>query len=83
MHDRNGTLLTVGDVVLVEATVVRAFVDKEYCNLSLSIGGDRPHGPHNVWITATINARQTMLFRKMSPAAGEEEPPSARGVGET
>ena len=46
MHDRNGTALKVGDIVMVEA-VIQSLTDgsEDYCNVSLeTLDGRRPDG---------------------------------------
>lgn len=64
MHDRNGTPLKVGDVVLIEAKVSSTYAAPDYCNVTLSIGFDKPHGPDNVTSNVTLNARQTLLLQR-------------------
>lgn len=64
MHDKNGTPVKKGDVVLVEAVIGETYACDDYCNVTLRIGHDRPHGPDNVQGNLTLNARQTLLFRK-------------------
>lgn len=45
MHDRNGTLLKQGDVVMVPMTVKTLNEGEDFCNLSLeSLHGRRPDG---------------------------------------
>ena len=71
MHDRNGTPLLVGDLVLVEAVVGSVFAAEEYCNVTLVIGHEAPHGPANVHSTVTLNARQTLLLERVGVPASE------------
>lgn len=43
MHDRNGTELKLGDVVLIPAKVTHLVASEEVCNVSLeSVHGRRP-----------------------------------------
>lgn len=45
MHDKNGTPLKKGDVVLIPAVVKDLQAGDEYCNVSLeSVHGRRPDG---------------------------------------
>lgn len=45
MHDRNGTKLQKGDVVMVPAVIVELHETEEYCNVSLeTVEGRRPDG---------------------------------------
>jgi hypothetical protein len=45
MHDRNGTELRVGDVVMIEARVTELYAGDDYCNVTLqSVHGRRPDG---------------------------------------
>lgn len=61
MHDRNGTPLTVGDTVVIFAKVKDIQAGDTYCNATLDIGSDKPHGPYNVTSTVTINTKQVLL----------------------
>lgn len=64
MHDRNGTPLQKGDVVLVEAKIVETFESPDYCNIQILIGFEKAHGPDNVHSGTTINSRQVVLSRR-------------------
>lgn len=64
MHDRNGTPLKQGDVVLIEAKVAETYESVDYCNVQLSIGFEKEHGPDNVTSSVTLNTRQTLLLKK-------------------
>lgn len=64
LHDRNGTPVKKGDTVLIEAVIGETYAAPDYCNVTLKIGADRPHGPDNVPSTVTLNARQVLLYRK-------------------
>lgn len=64
MHDRNGTELKVGDIVMVEAKVTDLQAGDEYCNATLSVGFEADHGPHNVTSTLTVNTKQTLLLKR-------------------
>lgn len=56
-HDKNGTLLKVGDKVTVEFEVKEINTSPDYCNTTLVIPGE--HGPYNVTSTLIVNAKQT------------------------
>lgn len=62
MHDRNGKLLNKGDRVLIEAEIAECYATADYCNVQLSIGKDKDHGPHNVHGTVTLNSKQVELI---------------------
>jgi hypothetical protein len=64
MHDRNGTPLKVGDVVLVEARVAEVYESADYCNARLDVGFEKEHGPDNVTGSITVNTRQVVLARR-------------------
>lgn len=57
-HDRNGQLLQAGDKVMIPATVKEIYSGEEFCNVSLGIGSEDAHGPHNVQSSVTLNAKQ-------------------------
>lgn len=63
MHDRNGTPLKKGDVVIVEAVIGDTYATPDYCNVTLKIGFDKPHGPDNVTSSVTLNSRQVLLYK--------------------
>jgi hypothetical protein len=45
MHDRNGTPLKKGDVVLIPAVITELQSGEDYCNVSLeTVHGRRPDG---------------------------------------
>jgi len=45
MHDKNGTPLKKGDVVLITAVITDLSATEEYCNVSLeTVHGRRPDG---------------------------------------
>lgn len=64
MHDRNGTPLQKGDIVLVVARVRETWTSEDYCNLGLDIGFEKDHGPDNVTGSLTLNARQVLLYKR-------------------
>lgn len=64
MHDRNGTLVKDGDIVLIEALVVSTYATEEYCNATLQIGYDDEHGPYNIRTNVTVNTKQVLLLDK-------------------
>lgn len=64
MHDRNGTLIEVGDVVIIKARVTNVTGGADYCNATLAVGFEKEHGPDNVTSSLTVNTRQTLLVEK-------------------
>lgn len=64
MHDRNGTPIQVGDVVLVKAKVTEAWGRVDYCNVQLAVGFEKEHGPDNVTSALTVNTRQVVLYER-------------------
>ena len=64
MHDRNGTPIQKGDVVMVEALVAETYACEEYCNAQLKIGFEKDHGPDNVTATVTVNTKQVLLLKR-------------------
>jgi hypothetical protein len=45
MHDRNGTELKKGDVVLIPAVITELYAGEEFCNVQLkTVDGRRPDG---------------------------------------
>jgi hypothetical protein len=64
MHDRNGTPLQVGDVVTIEAKITANYATEDYCNVTVAVGFEKPHGPDNVTSSVTLNARQVLLIKK-------------------
>ena len=66
MHDKNGTPVAKGDVVLIEAIIDSTYATEDYCNVTLKIGYEKPHGPDNVTSNLTLNARQVLLLKKGS-----------------
>ena len=64
MHDANGTPVKKGDKVLIEAVISDTYAAPDYCNVTLKIGADKPHGPDNVQSSVTLNTRQVLLYRK-------------------
>ena len=66
MHDRNGTPVKKGDTVLIEAVIGETYAADDYCNVTLRIGADKPHGPDNVQSNVTLNARQVLLYRRVA-----------------
>lgn len=66
MHDRNGTPLKVGDVVLIEATVDSLSPGEDYCNVSLrTTNGRRPDG--NKEYISAINTGVLVLIKRDTP----------------
>lgn len=84
-HDKNGTLLNVGDRVSVEFEVTGIHMAEEYCNTTLKIPGE--HGPHNVTSTLVVNAKQTTKIAERAKddlSVGEQRPdpyPAPGGIG--
>ncbi len=64
MHDRNGTPLKIGDVVLIEAKISNTYACEDYCNVTVQVGFAKPHGPDNVTSALTLNARQALLLER-------------------
>lgn len=62
MHDRNGTPVKKGDVVLIQARIKDVTGGVDYCNATLEIGFEAEHGPANITGSVTVNTRQTLLF---------------------
>lgn len=63
MHDRNGTPLSIGDIVLVPMKITSLTPTDDYCNVSLkSIMGRRPDGqPETV---GAVNTAVVVLYEK-------------------
>lgn len=55
-HDRNGTPLSVGDKVTVEAEVITITQSEEYCNLNLKTTCPMP--PYEEGTSLSLNAKQ-------------------------
>lgn len=50
MHDRNGTPLRVGDIVLIAAKITSLQPGEDFCNVSAeSLHGRRPDGQKETW----------------------------------
>lgn len=64
MHDRNGTPIKAGDIVLIEAKIAEVYACEDYCNARIAIGFDKEHAPDNVTSFVTINTRQLLLSKK-------------------
>lgn len=62
MHDKNGNPIKQGDRVKIEGVISGEYATDEYCNITVSIGADQPHGPHNVQSVVTLNAKQVELL---------------------
>lgn len=62
MHDKNGKPLKEGDKVLIEADITTCHATEEFCNITLAIGKDLPHGAFNIQTTVTLNAKQVELL---------------------
>ena len=58
MHDKNGKPIAKGDKVIIEAVIENTTASDEYCNVTLGIGREQEHGPHNIQATLTVNAKQ-------------------------
>nr|WP_298685201.1 hypothetical protein [uncultured Dongia sp.] len=60
MHDKNGTPLKKGDVVMIPAVVTEVSATEEFCNVSLeTIHGRRPDGAKER--ISAINTAVTIL----------------------
>lgn len=63
MHDKNGTELKVGDVVLIQARIKDLSATEDYCNCTLeTIHARRPDSKAEV--IAAINTAVTVLFKR-------------------
>jgi hypothetical protein len=56
MHDKNGVLLEVGDLVIVPCRVIEAQAHTEYCNLKLETV--EPMHPSDRKDTLVVNTKQ-------------------------
>jgi hypothetical protein len=57
-HDRNGALLSVGDLVTVEARVTAIQAGEDYCNLTVETV--EPMHPGTSKSSITFNAKQVV-----------------------
>lgn len=57
-HDRDGTLLKVGNTVMVPARVKEIHDTEEYCNVTLETL--QPMYPGNSYSTIVLNAKQVV-----------------------
>jgi hypothetical protein len=65
MHDRNGTELKKGDIVLITAEIMDLYAGDEYCNTSLrTVHGRRPDGAQE-HIGAINTGVLTLLQRRL------------------
>lgn len=55
-HDRNGKLLEVGDLVLIEARIETITPAEDYCNLTVKTVLPMP--PYDSGTSITLNTRQ-------------------------
>lgn len=55
-HDKNGTLLQVGDVVIIEAVVKEIYASEEYCNVRMETVNPMP--PYKDGTGITLNTKQ-------------------------
>lgn len=68
MHDRNGTELKVGDVVMVEAIITQLQPSDDYCNVNLeTVDGRRPDGSKET--IHAINTGVLVLIARMDEAS--------------
>lgn len=68
MHDRNGTELKVGDVVMVEAIVTQLQPNDDYCNVNLeTVDGRRPDGAKET--ISAINTGVLVLISRLDEAS--------------
>lgn len=58
-HDKNGTLLNVGDRVTMEFIVKDVFAAEEYCNINLESVDPLYPGPNKTTLGA-VNTRQVV-----------------------
>lgn len=65
MHDKNGTELKVGDVVLIPAIIKSLSPSEEYCNVSVeTLHGRRPDGIPETF--SAINTAVLVLHERIS-----------------
>lgn len=64
MHDKNGTPIKKGDKVLIVAEITAEHASETFCNITLGIGYDQPHGEYNIQNQVTLNAKQVLLVEK-------------------
>jgi hypothetical protein len=62
-HDKNGTPIKAGDLVVVECKVVSVTPDQDFCNLTLESLLAMPGNGVKMTIAA-INAKQVLLTQK-------------------
>lgn len=62
MHDRNGTPVKKGDIVVIKARIKDVTGGVDYCNATLEVGYEAEHGPANVTGSIVVNTRQTLLL---------------------
>lgn len=55
-HDKNGALLSVGDRVIIPATIKSITMTEEFCNVTLETA--EPMFPTDRHDTITLNAKQ-------------------------
>jgi len=61
MHDKNGTALQEGDIVLVQMRVKSLSAQDDFCNCTLeSVHGRRPDGTHET--VSSVNTGVVVLF---------------------
>lgn len=66
MHDKNGTPLKKGDKVFLvsEIEITDLHAGADFCNVTVKIGGEKPHGADNIQSVLTLNTRQLVLAEK-------------------
>ena len=63
MHDKNGTPVKRGDIVLIPAVIVSASPNNDFCNLDVeTLHGQRPDGRKNT--IYALNTAQVILLEK-------------------
>lgn len=68
MHDKNGTELKVGDIVLMPATITHLSPEEDYCNVTIeTIHGGRPNGKKSTM--SAINTAVLVLHDRQTEAA--------------
>jgi hypothetical protein len=70
MHDMNGRPLSVGDSVLVPATITVVQATDEYCNISMET--DVPMYPGTHKSTIALNAKQVSKVTNEAGAESED-----------
>lgn len=63
-HDKNGTLIKIGDIVLIECEVKNISGDENYCSLDVETILPMPGNGHKNYIGA-LSTKQVLLKDKI------------------